>query len=117
MSMEVSGFNFQAGQYKKLVEKKFEKYCETMYQESFKFYYEQFQSSTDHPTPWKACPFPAGENEVHNFLIEDIGLLPPYIPGSEKWRADIRFFKNDKVVGGYNVYGIIRNEEKILNMK
>lgn len=56
-------------------------------------------------------------NEVHNFNVEDNGTLPPYIPGGEKWRADVRFIQDGVELGGYNLYAIIRSEKKLLGMR
>ena len=114
LSVSMNLYNFQGGQYKKMFDRKLDHYCKSMYKDEIKPHYEKFQASTTNPTPWKACPFPPGKNEVKNYLIEENGLLPPYIPGGEKWKADIRFLKNDVELGGYNVYAIIRSDEKLL---
>lgn len=107
-------YNFQGGQYKKMGDKKIDRYCESMYRNEFKSGYEKFQASTTNPTPWKACPFPPGKNEVKNYLLEDSSLLPAYIPGGEKWKVEVRFLQNDIELGGYDVYAIIRSDEKLL---
>ena len=114
VSMLFNLYNFQGGQYKKMGDRKLDRYCETMYVDNLKSYFEKFQASTTNPTPWKACPFPPGRNEVKNYLFEENGILPPYIPGGEKWKAEVRFFHNDSVLGGYDLYAIIRNDEKLL---
>ena len=113
--MIVTVKNFRGGNYKKLFEKFIPNYCECVYVEEFKEYYESFQAALTLPQLWKACPYLAGKNEVHNFYASDNGFLPPYIPGgSEKWRLDVRFFKGDVVLGGYNLYVLVRNQESLL---
>lgn len=37
-------------------------------------------------------------------IKEDGKLLPEYLPGGEKWRGDIRFFREKKNLGGYRAY-------------
>ena len=114
LSLTVVFMNFRGGQYKLFAEKFIPKYCETLYIEEFKEYYESFQSSLTYPQPWKACPYLPGKNEVNNFVAYDKGVFPPYIPGGEKWRIDVRFKKGDEVLGGYNVYILVRNDESLL---
>jgi hypothetical protein len=110
------GLNFQGNQYKKLFDKTLNHFCSTYYIDLYKPYFEDYQSHTTHPVAWKTCPYPAGSNEVRNFMVEDDGkLLPPYIPGNEKWKAEIRFLRNGTALGGFNIYASIRSEESILN--
>lgn len=114
LSLTVSFQNFQGGQYKQVFHRFIPNYCKSLYVEKLKLYYEDFQASLTHPQPWKACPYPPGKNEVHNFVFNDKGHVPPYIPGGEKWRIDVRFIKEKKIMGGYNVYVLVRNEESLL---
>jgi hypothetical protein len=116
LDMYGAGLNFQGNQYKKMFDKRLDKFCTTYYIDIYKAYFEDYQAHTTNPVPWKTCPYPAGSNEVKNFFVEDDGLLlPPYIPGSEKWKAEIRFLRDEIILGGFNIYGIIRSEESILN--
>ena len=45
-----------------------------------------------------------GKFHWDDWAISDIGLLPPYIPGNEKWKAGVRYYKAGKLVGGYDTY-------------
>jgi hypothetical protein len=111
------GLNFQGNQYKKIFDKRLNNFCESLYHDLYRGYFEDYQAHTVNPVEWNTCPYPAGENEVKNFLIEDNGnILPPYIPGSEKWKAELRFLKNGEVLGGYNIYAIIRSETSLLGV-
>jgi hypothetical protein len=65
---------------------------------------------------WLTWPYPTGKNEIKNYYVTDYGnLLPPYIPGGEKWRIEVRYIKDGEVVGGYEVYGILRNQNSLMN--
>lgn len=38
-------------------------------------------------------------------MMNDGGFLPPYIPGGgDKWRVDIRYLKDEVVLGGFDVF-------------
>lgn len=109
------GLNLQGGQYKQMVEKEFKNFCETLYMEGSKTFFEHYQSHTTNPVAWKTCPYPAGTNEVKNFYVDDrFLLLPPYIPGSEKWKVGMRFSRDGEILGGYNIFALLRNEASLL---
>jgi hypothetical protein len=109
------GLNYQGNQYKKIFDKTFNKVCASLYLEPQKEYFENYQAHTSNPVPWKTCPYPAGSNEVKNFFIEDFdNFLPPYIPGNEKWKIEVRFLRDEVALGGYNLYGLIRSEKSLL---
>lgn len=112
-----AGFNLQGGQYKQMIEKSMENFCKSVYIEPSRTFFEYYQSHMTNPVPWKTCPYPAGENEVKNFLVdESLFLLPPYIPGGEKWKIEIRFSrKNEEFFGGYNIYVIMRSPNSLLD--
>jgi hypothetical protein len=113
--MKIFGLNFQGNQYKKMFEKDLGLFCDALYQDFFKANYEGFVSRTISKVPWKTCPYPAGPDEVTNWLIDDVGdALPPYIPGGEKWKAEVRFYEKEIVLGGYNLFAIIRNDQSLL---
>jgi hypothetical protein len=115
LEVYMSGLNLQGGQYKLMLEKSFEHFCDTFYMDPHENFYEEYQEHTKNPVPWKTCPYPAGPNEVTNFLFEDNGnLLPPYIPGNEKWKIEVRILREGKVLGGYNIYAILRNVNTLL---
>ena len=114
IDIKVEAFNFQGGQYKKMVEKQLNQFCTTLYIDAFKEAHSVFYEASSLQVPFYTCPFPAGENEITNLMIDEKGMLPPYIPGGEKWRIDVRFLKNAEVLGGYNVYGLIRSDESLL---
>lgn len=110
-----AGLNQQGGQYKKIIDKNIENFCAMVYQDPHKDFFENYQSHTTNPVAWNTCPFPAGSNEVINYLVEDTGnFLPPYVPGGEKWKLEVRFLRADEVLGGYNIFGILRNNQTLL---
>lgn len=116
MTMHGTGLNLQGGQYKQMIEKDLEHVCDTLYLDVHKSFFERYQGHLKNPVPWKTCPYPAGPNEVTNFLVEDTGnLLPPYVPGNEKWKVEARFLRDGKVLGGYNIYAILRNMNTLIN--
>lgn len=108
--------NFQGGQYKKLFEKGVNELCTAMYDEKNRIYFEKLQERKKYPVPWLTCPYPAGPNEISNLLLEDYGsVLPPHVPGGEKWKMEVNFIKNDVVIGGFNIYCTLRSEKSLLN--
>lgn len=89
--------------------------CTNLYNESFREGFEQFQKHQKYPVTWLTCPYPSGPNEIYDFMIDDYAkYLPPYIPGSEKWRIEVRFEKDNVTIGGANAYGILRNNRSLL---
>lgn len=110
-----AGLNFQGGQYKKIADKTVDKICATLYNETFREYYENFQASQKNPVPWNTCPYPTGPNEINDYYVEDYGsMLPAYVPGSEKWKLEVRILKEKAILGGYNLYFILRSERSLL---
>lgn len=107
-------FNFQGGQYKKMGEKRLNKFCKSLYVEAYKSEYEKFKDASSAKVSFGTCPYPIVNNTVTHFLVSDSGLLPAYIPGREKWRIDIRFLKNNEVLGGYNVYALFKTQQSVL---
>lgn len=82
VAITFAALNLQGGQYKKMFEKDFDHFCSAMYIDAFQLPFEGYQAHNKNPVPWKTCPFPAGSNEVFNYLAMDTeSLLPPYIPG------------------------------------
>lgn len=113
--ISAAGFNLQGGEYRKMIEKFIETPCTSLYIEPYRQYFEKYQAAQKYPVAWKTCPYPPGPNELKNFLFEDYGsLLPPYIPGGEKWRFEIRHFVNNEMLGGFNAYVILRSEQSLL---
>lgn len=110
----IVGLNFQGGQYKKIFEKSEINFCKTFYQDYVREYYEDYQAHSTNPTPWNTCPYPAGSNEIVNYAINDDSLLPPYLPGSEKWKVEMMLKKNGEDFGGYNIYVTLRTEQTLL---
>ena len=110
----VEALNFQGGQYKKMFDKRLDKFCTTLYVDTFKNSYNRFNDASLVKIPFGTCPYPSGKNEINNLMFDDDGLLPPYIPGSEKWKAEIRFLKNEEILGGFNIYAIIRSEQSLM---
>lgn len=110
----VEAYNFQGGQYKKLFDKKLEQFCTTIYMEAYKSYYDKFNSFSSVQVPFGTCPYPIVNNTLTNLLISNEGLLPPYLPGGEKWRMNVRYIKAEEVLGGYNLYVLVRSEQSVL---
>lgn len=54
--------------------------------------------------------------KVNDWTPEDIGdYLPPYVPGGERWRADVWLSRNGEVISGVRYYGIIRDNQKLFD--
>lgn len=88
----VEAFNFQGGQYKKIAERKLEKLCKVLYQETIRKSYEDAKKYAHVKIPFGTCPYPAGRNGFTNLMMYDDGsLLPPYMPGGEKWLFTLKF--------------------------
>lgn len=111
----VEAFNFQGGQYKKMGEKKIKDYCKTLYTDTYKKTFDDFNAASTVKVPFGTCPYPVMENVVTNFHISDDGQFP-YIPGGEKWKIHIRFVKDNEVLGGYNMYALLRNEQTLMKV-
>jgi hypothetical protein len=108
--------NFQGGQYKKIVEKSLVEPCASLYKDEFRENFENVQKAHTTQVAWLICPYPAGPKEVNNLMIDDsASLLPAYLPGGEKWKIEIKAFKNGELYGGFNLYVILRNERTLLN--
>jgi hypothetical protein len=118
MEILLVGLNFQGNQYKKIFDKTVYTICDSLYVDIHKDYFEKYQAHLSNPVAWKTCPYPAGSSEVNNLVADDFGnLLPPYIPGGEKWKFEVRFIRDGVALGGYNLYGIIRTEKSLLEGK
>lgn len=118
VSVHGAGLNLQGGQYKQMIEKTFGNFCHSLYMQTSKIFFESYQGHTTNPVAWNTCPYPAGQNEVKNFMVDDgFFMLPEYIPGSEKWKVVIRFSRHGEVLGGYNIYVTLRNEHSLLDEK
>lgn len=114
MDMLLQGFNLQGGQYKMIAEKKLDNFCKSIYIDAVKSEYEKYYEASVPSIPFGTCPYPAGDYVITNLLLNDIGILPPYIPGGEKWRLDFRYYQGEQMVGGYDVYALVRNEKSIM---
>lgn len=94
----------------KLGDIKFEKLCSYLKKDTT-FYPDLALHSSIPPQDSFECPsLPAGKYVLKNYLIEENGFLPDYIPGTENWRNEIRFKKNNEIIGGINAYVIIRKK-------
>lgn len=110
-----AAYNFQGGQYKKYGEKTFDTECTTLYNDTFQEQFEKFQSCQKYPVEWKTCPYPTGPNEIRDYFVDDYtSMLPPYIPGGEKWKLEYKVLKDDELLGGANLYLTLRNEKSLL---
>ena len=114
----MAALNFQGGQYKKFVDRSTDNICSSIYNETYREIYEDFQAHQKYqkyPVPWKVCPYPTGPNEIFDYYVADYGsMLPPYVPESEKWKIEVRYFKGDEMLGGFNGYATLRNERSLL---
>lgn len=115
LTMNIFLLNHQGGQFKKIFEKAIEKPCSAAFQESTRKHIEDFQAVSSRPMEWNVCPIPPLRNEVKNFIVEDHGILPPYIPGGEKWKIEIRMNDNETILGGFNLYLLVRSEKSLLD--
>lgn len=116
VTIKIFCLNLQGNQYKQMFEKDIGRYCEAMYKEHFESIFNHVQSHFKKVIPWKTCLYPKGKNEITNLYLEgQQEYLPPYIPGSEKWKIQLRAYKDDIELGGYNVYAIVRNENSLMN--
>lgn len=96
-------------------EKDLGKCCEALYQDAFETTFNDVFEHARVKVPWKTCPYPKGENELKNYLLKNIqDLLPPYLPGGEKWQIQLRLYKGGEVLGGYNIFALLRNEQSLL---
>lgn len=84
LSFKMTFMNFRGGEYKQFAERFFPNYCDSIYINGFKSYYEDFQSTLTTPQPWKACPYLPGKNKVNNYMFFDKGFFPAYVTGGEK---------------------------------
>jgi hypothetical protein len=106
----------QGGEYRKIIDVSTDLICTKGYNETFRTYFEEFQAAQDIKVPWKSCPYPTGSYKLSNFLIQDYGdVLPPYMPGSERWQFQIRYSKEEVEYGGFNAYITLRTEQSLLN--
>lgn len=114
MDMILQFYNLQGGQYKLMLTHRMDNFCKSIYKEEYKATFEDYQAHTTNPVRYNQCPYPASENEVKNFIARDVTVLPPRIPGGEKWRLDTRFYKKGKSLGGHNFYVIFRSQQSFL---
>lgn len=115
MAVHLEGQNLQGGQYKKMFEKNYDHFCDIFYAPEHKVYYEDYQSHVTDPVPWNTCPYPSGPGEVTNYLLDGAdNILPPYMPGNEKWKLVVRMLRDGKVLGGYDFYVIFRNMKTLI---
>ena len=114
VDLMIEAYNFQGGQYKKIVEKKLDHFCKSLYVDAYRSDYEKFNDASSDKVPFGTCPYPIVNNTITNFLVSKSGLLPPYIPGGEKWRINVRYLRTEEVLGGYNLYLLVRNDQSVM---
>jgi hypothetical protein len=116
LTISVSASNFQGNQYKQMFQKDLGRFCDCLYKPTLENIFNEAHLHGKVKVPWKTCPYPKGPNEFYNFLLQDFGsLLPPYMPGGEKWKMQVRYFNGSELLGGYNMFAILRNEQSLLN--
>lgn len=115
LTVTVAAFNFQGNQYKQMFAKELGRFCDVLYQPSLQTVFNGIHEHGKVKVAWKTCPYPKGSNVVNNFLLQDSGdILPPYVPGGEKWKFHFRYFNGSEELGGYNMNALLRNEESLL---
>ena len=87
--------------------------CDFLYQPTIEDWFKNLHNHMKVNVPFGTCPYPKGENEITNFLIKDDGLLPPYVPGNERWKVEVRFAR-EKILGGYDVIGLLRTQKSLM---
>lgn len=113
--VELTALNFQGNTYKYWMTKELGGVCSAIYKDMMKDIFLEYHNHAKVSIPWKTCPYPKGPNELNNLTFAKIEeLLPPYIPGNEKWKIEMRFHRDDEELGGYNLYVTVRSEETLL---
>lgn len=79
--VKFEAFNLAGGQYKKIGEIFEKRPCSRMFEDQYRNIFDDYQNCSSNPVEWKVCPIAPIKNKVTNFLIQDYGLLPPYVPG------------------------------------
>lgn len=77
-------------------------------------FYDQIVQKTDLPTRDSfECPpgIPPGHYNFNNYNIFQEGILPDYIPGSEFWRFNFRYKRNNRIIGGVDTFVVIRKKK------
>lgn len=89
-------------------------FCDFLYDDSFYETFQDFQMNVDNKFKWKTCPWPKGKYTLTNFSYKNTDFLPAYLPGNEKWKFDLEYWKDGKHEGGFVLYVILRNEQSLL---
>lgn len=111
-------FNFVAGQYKKIFGRPLGGLCDRLYDEAFSEVTKNFWGHINSSVPFGTCPLPADYLFLKDWSPSDLGeYLPPYIPGEERWKVNVWYTKNEKVIGGFTTYAIIRDDQKLFDSK
>jgi surfactin synthase thioesterase subunit len=114
MNYQFFAYNLQGGQYKLIVEKDLGSVCDFLYSEGHRHIYEDFMSHTEPSVPFKTCPYPQTQHNVKNYLLKGVNeMIPPYVPGSEKWKVEAEIRLNGKILGGAVFYATLINSDNI----
>lgn len=114
----LAAWNYESGLYKRYIERTLKNFCETLYWPANKEFFEDYQAHTTHPVAWNTCPYPKGSNRVINYQLSNYEkFLPPYLPGGEKWKGEIKFSRDGVVLGGYNIFGTLSSNYTLLNSR
>jgi hypothetical protein len=114
MYFHVSAFNLQGGQYKLMIEKDLGNVCDFVYSEDHKQIYGDLMSHHEPSVPFNTRPFPRGQFTIKNYLIKGINeMIPPYVPGSEKWKALVEYRLNETILGGATFYTTLINDKNM----
>ena len=114
ITLHCYGYNFQGGQYKLMVEKHLGQLCDFFFNEMHKEVWEDVMNHSDKFIPGKTCPFPAGLYTIRNYMLKGlVEMIPPYVPGSEKWKGVAEYRLNETVLGGMTFYFTLINDKNM----
>lgn len=114
MNLQIYGFNLQGGQYKQMIEKNLGNFCDFFYSDAHKDMYDDVITHYEPFVPFGTCPFPKGQYTVKNYRLKGVeDMIPPYVPGSEKWKAIAEFQLNGTRLGGMTFYGTLINDKNV----
>jgi hypothetical protein len=108
-------FNHNAGQYKLIFQRNLGPFCDAMYEEHLKQTYIELESTVNDSIPYKTCPVKPKGYRVTNYAPKNLGdYLPQYVPGGERWMLNFYYEKNQEILGGWNIYALLRNNQSLL---
>lgn len=116
--LSFEAFNLSGGQYKKIFGNIFGPFCDFVYSKNIEKEFKAALAKSNSTTAYGTCPIPPQTFEVIDYAPEGAGdVIPPYMPGNERWKVDLWGTKNGEVVSGFRVYAILRDEQKLFDSK